>query len=137
VLHVKLSVANLGFRVVDRSLCRLLVRRTLFDILDCSSVVTLKFLSTVEFAIGKHEPSRRCLKLGLCLSKPYLVWTRVDREERITLVDNVSILEKYSRKGAADLSAQFNLVDCGELSQEAQPRVEFPHERLAHRYVWE
>jgi hypothetical protein len=34
-------------------------------------------------------------------------------------MDDVPILEVYSRKRAADLGAELNGVDCGELTKEA------------------
>ena len=38
-------------------------------------------------------------------------------------MDDVSILEMYSSKCAADLSAELNLVDRGKLTKKAQSRI--------------
>jgi DNA-binding transcriptional LysR family regulator len=38
-------------------------------------------------------------------------------------MDDVPILEVYSGKRAADLSAELNVVDCGELAKKAQARI--------------
>jgi hypothetical protein len=43
----------------------------------------------------------------------------------------------YSGKRAADLSAELNVVDCGELAKEAQPRIKVAYQRLAHGYLRE
>jgi len=69
------------------------------------------------------------------LGQPDLVGTGVDGEEEIALMDNVSILEVYSSKRAAHLSAELNLVDRGKLTKEAQSRIKLAHERLAHHYL--
>jgi hypothetical protein len=86
----------------------------------------------MEFAPSEHEPCLRCLQLGTGLCQPEFVGARVDGEEEITFVDDVSILEVYSGKGPADLGAQLNLLDRGKLTKEAQSGINLAHERLAH-----
>ena len=46
-------------------------------------------------------------------------------------MDDVAVLEVYSRQRAADLGAQLDLLDGGELTEEAQPRADLAHQRLA------
>ena len=50
-------------------------------------------------------------------------------------MDDVPILEVYSRERAAHLSAELNLVDRGKLTKKAQSRIKLAHERLAHHYL--
>src|SRR5215469_17428308 len=50
-------------------------------------------------------------------------------------MDDVSILEVYSRERAAHLSAELNRVDRRKLAKEAQSRIKLAHERLAHHYL--
>ena len=52
-------------------------------------------------------------------------------------MDDVPILEVYTGKRAADLSAELNLVDRRKLSKKAKPRIQIPNERLAHGYLRE
>ena len=52
-------------------------------------------------------------------------------EEEVVLVDDVAVLEVYSGQRAADLGAQLDLLDGGELTEEAQPRADLAHQRLA------
>jgi hypothetical protein len=73
----------------------------------------------MEFSIGKHESRCRRLKLGFGLSEPDLIGARVNGEKEIALMDDVPIIEMYSCKRAADLSAQIDLVDRGKLPKEA------------------
>ena len=53
------------------------------------------------------------------MGEPDFVGTRVDGEEEIALMDDVPILEIYSRERAAHLSAELDLVDGRKLTKEA------------------
>ena len=86
----------------------------------------------MEFAPSEHEPCVRCLQMGIGLCQPDFVGARVDGEEEIALMDDVPILEVYSGKRAADLGAQLNLLDRGELTKEAQSGINLALERLAY-----
>ena len=79
----------------------------------------LQFLSACEFPIGELEPCGGTFELGSGLCEPDFVGDRVDDEQEVALMDDVPILEVYSRKCAADLSAELNLVDRGKLTKEA------------------
>ena len=52
-------------------------------------------------------------------------------------MDDIPILEVYSRERAADLSAELNLVDRRKLTEEAQPQIKLAHQWLAHGYLRE
>jgi hypothetical protein len=52
-------------------------------------------------------------------------------------MDDVPILEVYSRKRAADLSAQLDIVDRRKLAKEAQACFKIAHERPAHSHLRE
>jgi hypothetical protein len=54
------------------------------------------------------------------LGQPDFVGTRVNCEEEIALMGDVPILEVYSGKRAADLSAKLNGIDRRKLAEEAQ-----------------
>ena len=118
MLNVELRVADLGFGVVDRSLSGSQIGRALVDVLRRNYAVTLQHLSTTEFPIREHQPCGRVLKLCVRLGEPNLVRSRVDREEKIAFVGDISILEMYLRERAADLSAQFDSFDRRKLTQE-------------------
>jgi hypothetical protein len=69
------------------------------------------------------------------LGQPDLVGTRVNSEEEIALMDDIPVLEVYSREGAARLSAKLNGVDRRKLAKEAQARIEVAYQRLANHYL--
>ena len=50
-------------------------------------------------------------------------------------MDDVPILEVYSGKRTADLSAELNVADGRKLAKEAQARIKLAYQRLAHRYL--
>jgi hypothetical protein len=50
-------------------------------------------------------------------------------------MDDVSILEVYSHKCAADLSAELNGVDRRKLAEEAQRRIKLTFQWLAHHHL--
>src|SRR5215831_9401924 len=135
MVKVELSVADLRLGIINGSPRRLQVGRALVDGLLRAEIVSLQFLSTPKLRLGELEPCRRALELGSSLGQPDLVGTGVDGEEEIALMDNVSILEVYSSKRAAHLSAELNLVDRGKLTKEAQSRIKLAHERLAHNHL--
>src|SRR5215470_19444300 len=132
MVKVELSVADLCLGVINGSLCGLQIGPALVDRLHRAEIGALQFLSAPKLGLGELEPCRRALELGSSLGQPDLVGTGVDGEEEIALMDNVSILEVYSSKRAAHLSAELNLVDRGKLTKEAQSRIKLAHERLAH-----
>src|SRR5262249_56127728 len=84
----------------------------------------------MEFAPSEHEPCVRCLQLGMGLCQPDFVGARVDGEEEIALMDDVPILEMYSGKRAADLGAQLNLLDRGQLTEEPQSALNLALDQL-------
>src|SRR5260370_18651276 len=49
-------------------------------------------------------------------------------------MDDVPILEVYSGKCAAHLSAELNLVDRRKLTEEAQARIKLAYQRFAHHH---
>ena len=51
-------------------------------------------------------------------------------------MDDVPILEVYSRKRAADLSTELDVVDRRKLAKEAQARIKLAYQRLAHHHLW-
>ena len=51
-------------------------------------------------------------------------------------MDDVPILEVYSPKRTADLSAELNVVDGRKLAKEAQARIKLAYQRLAHHHLW-
>jgi hypothetical protein len=59
----------------------------------------------------------------------------MSRPARPAQWDDVSILEVYSRKRAADLSAEFNVVDRRKLAKEAQARIKLAFQWLAYHHL--
>src|SRR5215469_667649 len=135
MVKVELSVADLRLGIINGSPRRLQVGRALVDGLLRAEIVSLQFLSAPKLGLGELEPCRRALELGSCLGQPDLVGTGVDGEEEIALMDDVPILEVYSRERATHLSAELDLVDGRKLTKEAQSRIKLAHERLAHHYL--
>jgi hypothetical protein len=127
MLKVELSVADLGLGIINGSLRGLQIGRALVDGLHRAEIGALQFLSAIKLTLGELEPCRPGLELGGGLGQPDLVGARVNGEEEIALMDDVPILEVYSGKRAADLSAELNVVDCGELTKEAQARIKLAY----------
>jgi hypothetical protein len=119
MLKVELCVANLRLAVVHVGLGRLPIGRPLIDVLHRAEIAPLQLLGAKELAVGQLQPCRRALQLSRRLSEPVLVGTRIDDEEEIAFVVDVAVLEVNFRERAADLGAQLDLVDRGELAEEA------------------
>ena len=127
VIEVELGVADLRLRVLHGRLRGAPLGQALIDALGRSGRFRNEVLGTVELAIGKCKSRARGLELRIRLRQPDLVGAPVDREEEIVLLDDVAVLEVYSRQRAADLGAQLDLIDGGELTEEAQPRADLAH----------
>ena len=84
---------------------------SLIDVLRRPEVVTLQRLGANELTVRELELGCRCLKLGVCFGEPDFVGNRVDGEEEMAFMDDISVLEMYFRECAADLCAQFDLVN--------------------------
>src|SRR5262249_47218332 len=57
---------------------------------------------------------------------------RVDHKKEVTFVDDLTVLEMDLGQRTADLGAQLDTIDRGELTKQADARVDVAHERLAH-----
>ena len=130
-----LGIADLRLGIIQSTLCRPLVGRPLIDVLRGPGIAAPQVLGAGKFPIGEFEPCGRAFELGRRLGEPNLVGNRVDGEEEITLVDDIAVLEADFRQRAADLGAQFDLINRGKLAEEAQPRVEVADQRSAHDHL--
>jgi hypothetical protein len=72
--------------------------------------------------------------LRVRLSEFYFIGDRIDYEEEISFVDDIAVLKMDLRQCASHLRAKFHLVESGELSKEAESRLEVQLKRLANRY---
>ena len=97
-------------------------------------LLRLQRLGANELAGGEREARGRGLELGVRLGELDLIGARIDDEEKIALVDDLPVLEMDLGERAADLSAQLDAVDRGELAEKADPRVDIAQQRLAHRH---
>ena len=84
-------------------------------------------------AFGQRHPRRRGLQLGLGLGELDFVGTRIDHEQQIALVDDLAVLEMDLGQDAADLGAQLDPVDRGELPEKAEPDIDIALQWLADR----
>src|SRR5262249_43937167 len=131
VIEVELRVADLRLRVIHGCLRGAAVGQALIERLRRSGRFRGEVLGAVELALGKGKLRVRGLELRSRLRQPDLVGARVDGEEEVVLVDDVAVLEVYSGQRAADLGAQLDLLDGGELTEEAQARADLAYQRLA------
>jgi hypothetical protein len=131
MLEVELGVADLSLRIINGSLRRSQLGSPLVDIPFRFDVAAFQCLCATQLAIGICKPCGRRPELRIGLCQPEFVRARVDGEEEITLMNDVSILEIDPGQRAADLSAELDAVDRGKLTKEAQPGTNLAHERLA------
>ena len=103
VIEVELGVADLRLRVIHGCLRGAPVGQALVDGLRRSERFRGEVLCAVELALGKGKLRVRGLELRSRVCQPDLVGARVDGEEEVVLVDDVAVLEVYSRQRAADL----------------------------------
>ena len=61
---------------------------------------------------------RRYTELRRRLRLRDLVRLRSDSEEKVSLMNDVSVFEKYARKRASDLGVYLDLRDCRKLAEE-------------------
>jgi hypothetical protein len=96
----------------------------------------LQILGTVKLPVSQFQSSSRNLKLRVRFGKGDFVGSSINCEKQVALPNDVSILEKYSRKRTADLRAQFDLRNRRELTKEAQPRIDLSLQWLAYHDLW-
>src|SRR5439155_107467 len=74
------------------------------------------------------------LKCRLRLGKLDLVRTRIDHEQQVAIVDDLAVLEVDFGQRTADLGAQLDAVDGGELAEETEPAIHRALQGQAHRH---
>src|SRR4029077_8031879 len=127
-----LRITYPGFRVFNRSAACSLIGCALVHVFHASSVALLQILGAVKLSVSEFQTSRRNIELGSRLGERNLVGARINGEKEVTFPNNISVLEKYSRKSTAHLCAQFDLRNRRELAKEAQPCIDVFRQRLAH-----
>ena len=133
VFKIELGIADLRLGIIDRGLRGVQFGRALFHRLGRREAAALERLGASQFAGGERKPRRRGLQQSVCSREPDLIGPRVDDKQEVAFVDDLAILEMDLGQCAADLSAQLDAIDCGELTEHADARVDVAHERLAHR----
>src|SRR5216684_870870 len=136
MVEVELCIADSGFGLFDRGARRPLIGYTLVNVFDRSRVALFQIFGPAKLPVSQFQSSRRNLKLGVRFGKCNFVRPSLNCEKEVALPNNAPVLEKYSRKRAAYLRAQFDLRNCRELAKEAQPRIDVLHQRLAHDDLW-
>ena len=124
MLEIEVCVADLRLCVIDGGLRAALIGRALIYGLLRSESFGREHLGTIELAVGECKPSISCLELRLGLCQPDLVGSRVDGEEEVAFVDDISILEVDAGQRAPDLGPELDLIDRGKLTKETQPRID-------------
>ncbi len=86
-----------------------------------------------ELVVGERYARGRGLQLRIGLRQLDFIGARIDHEQKVALVDNLAVGEMDFRQRAADLGAQFDAIDRGELPEEAEPGVDLLPQRPADR----
>lgn len=109
----------------------ILVGRALVDCLLGCEFVAAKRLRARQLRIGELDARRRRLQRRLGLFELDLIGTRIDHKEKVSLVHDLTVLEVNLGQRATDLRAQFHAIDCRELAEKANPRINLAPQRLA------
>ena len=72
-------------------------------------MVFLQILGARKLSFCQFEMRCRNTDLGCRLRQRDLVRLRIDREEKISFLNDVAVFERYACKGAPHLSAYFDL----------------------------
>src|SRR6516225_2642019 len=132
MFEVKLCVADLSLGIVHGSLRAALLRRALIHGFLRSEGFCYQNLGTIKLALGERKACGRCLELRFGLCQSDLVGPRIDGEEKVPFVDDISVLEIDAGQRAADLGTELDLLDRRKLTKEAQPRINLALKRRAH-----
>jgi hypothetical protein len=116
VIKIEARVVDLRLCGVNRSQSPLLISGALINDIYRGRLLLAKLFGSLEFPIGKGEPGVRGLKRGVGLRQLDLIGLRIDREEKIALMNDVSVLEMNARQSPADLRSQFDLFHGRELA---------------------
>ncbi len=116
-LEIQLSVPNGCFGGIDGGLGAMLVCSALIDRLHAAEFRHLKLLGAPQLHLSQRFLGLRGLKLRDGLIAADLERSRVDLEQRVTLMDDLPVLEFDRRQRAAHLGAQLHRIDRGELAQ--------------------
>jgi hypothetical protein len=81
----------------------------LVNVLNRSRITLLQIFGTRQLSFGQVEVRRRNTELGCRLRHRDLVRLRIDREEKVSFLNNVAVFERYARKSAPNLGAYFDL----------------------------
>ena len=108
-VKVKLRIPDPCFGLFYRSLRCALIAGPLINVLNRSSITLLQIFGARKLSFCQFEMRRRNTELGCRLRQRDLVRLRIDREEKISFMNDVAVFEKYACKCAPNLSAYFDL----------------------------
>src|SRR4051794_21121702 len=88
-LQIKLGVADRGLGGLDCRHGAALVRDALVDIFDGAVLRLLQLLRAPQLRVGERRPCFGGAQLRRRLIEADLEWPRIDREQRIALLDDL------------------------------------------------
>ena len=130
MVEVELGVAHGGQGIVDGRLGGALLGGLLVGALDAAGPCSCERAGAEEFAVCEIEARPGAFDLGNGLAQLDLVRGGIDQEQQVALVDDVAVLEADLGQRAADLGAQFDLLDGRELAEDLEPAVDLATEAV-------
>src|SRR5258708_7168884 len=88
----------------------------------------------VEFTRRELQARIGAFKLSYRFVQFDLVGGRIDLEKKVTFMDDIPVLEADLSQGSADLRAQLNALDSGELPQKLASCIQIMRQRCADRH---
>ncbi len=111
VIQIELRVANECLGVVDRRLGGAPVGRSLVGGFDATVACLLHRIGPESLAVREVKARTGAFELRRGLAQFDLIGRRVDREQQVAFMDDVTVLEADLCQRAADLCSQLDLID--------------------------
>src|ERR1700733_4031831 len=120
-LKIELGRPHGSLGLLDGRLGGKLLLRPLVQQFSGGEIVAFQNCGASDLLVGEVEAGERGRELCGALLQGDFVWTRVNYEKQVALMDNLTVGEMDFREVAADLGAQFDVVHSGELACERGP----------------
>jgi hypothetical protein len=111
VIQIELRVANECLGVVGRRLGGAPVGRSLVGGFDAAAACLLHRIGAESLAVREVKPRTGAFEPRRSLAQFDLIGRRVDREQQVAFMDDVTVLEADLGQRAADLCSQLDLID--------------------------
>jgi hypothetical protein len=109
----------LRLRAIESRLRGPIFGYSLIEIFGSDNTFAPQLSGAIQFTSRKLQTRSRAFELSGSLCEFDFIGDWVDDEQEISLVDDIAILEMDFGQGPANLGAELDLVDCGELTKEA------------------